>query len=308
MSHEYSSLFKNMTAEQWQKIVDECKHHSKIREYFGINLPNSVIAYYERKFNYFCPIPAACKDERGNRYGHLTVVDYIPNSSNIRGALWKCQCDCGTIVNRSGVNLRQGQKHIQMCDNCIKNLTSERFFKDLTGQQINLLLVQKRIGSNDSGNALYECKCLNCNRVFNVDSSRLRGQFAYYSCGCINSRGEQQLATLLSELKINYQAQYSFKDCKNKYPLRFDFAIFSNDQQLLALIEFQGIQHYTYNVNGSWVDTKELFEERLKRDNIKKEYCNEQKIPLIIIPYTDLSKLNELYLMDLFKQFSIKIS
>ena len=46
------------------------------------------------------------KDEIGNRYGKLTVIEYagIKNGK----ALWKCKCDCGNYTFVSGINLRYG--------------------------------------------------------------------------------------------------------------------------------------------------------------------------------------------------------
>ncbi len=48
----------------------------------------------------------AIKDEIGNRYGKLTVIEY----AGIRNgkALWKCKCDCGNDTFVCGVNLRYG--------------------------------------------------------------------------------------------------------------------------------------------------------------------------------------------------------
>jgi hypothetical protein len=50
------------------------------------------------------------KDEMGNRYGRLVVVAFA--GTRQRGhrteAQWRCQCDCGNIVNLSGHVLRNG--------------------------------------------------------------------------------------------------------------------------------------------------------------------------------------------------------
>lgn len=61
-------------------------------------------------------------------------------------------------------------------------------------------------------------------------------------------------------------------------PLRFDFAIFSNNK-LLGLIERQGIQHVK---NVKW--HTEALE---KHDQMKKEYCSQNNIPLFEIMYND---------------------
>lgn len=48
----------------------------------------------------------AFKDEIGNRYGKLTVVEY--SGTKHGKALWKCKCDCGNYTFVCGVNLRYG--------------------------------------------------------------------------------------------------------------------------------------------------------------------------------------------------------
>ena len=43
---------------------------------------------------------------------------------------------------------------------------------------------------------------------------------------------------------IKYTPEYTFDDCRNVFPLLFDFAVFDNRNDLFCLIEFQGRQHY----------------------------------------------------------------
>ena len=54
---------------------------------------------------------ALLKDETGNRYGKLLVVEYA--GSNGHNALWKCKCDCGNECVKLGIHLRTG--HINSC-------------------------------------------------------------------------------------------------------------------------------------------------------------------------------------------------
>jgi len=50
------------------------------------------------------------KDETGNRYGKLTVLGRSTDRSHGYAA-WRCQCDCGNIVDRQGTHLRYGSNH-----------------------------------------------------------------------------------------------------------------------------------------------------------------------------------------------------
>ena len=101
----------------------------------------------------------------------------------------------------------------------------------------------------------------------------------------------RQLYPILKENNIFFKTQYTFNDLKKENLLRFDFAIFENEN-LMYLIEYQGEQHYIpYHF-----DTQKRFEKRLEYDNAKKEYCKQNHIPLIIIPYTDFDKIDIQYL------------
>ena len=86
------------------------------------------------------------------------------------------------------------------------------------------------------------------------------------------------------------------QELKDKKPLRFDFAIFK-ENNLLFLLEYDGIQHF--NTSMDWYN--DSLEELVKRDELKNKYCLTNNIKLIRIRYDeDLDKrmedlLNELY-------------
>jgi len=47
------------------------------------------------------------KNEIGNTYGYLTVIERAPNNKDGR-AMWKCRCKCGNEVIVLGKHLRSG--------------------------------------------------------------------------------------------------------------------------------------------------------------------------------------------------------
>ena len=61
-----------------------------------------------------------------------------------------------------------------------------------------------------------------------------------------SSRGEIKICDILDAAGLKYQEEYSFSDLVSSSgrPLRFDFAVFDDDDNLDFLIEYQGIQHY----------------------------------------------------------------
>lgn len=103
------------------------------------------------------------------------------------------------------------------------------------------------------------------------------------------SKAETVIERWLVKNNITHNRQYTFTDCRKVKELRFDFAIFK-DNKLRTLIEYQGIQHYeaVEHFGGG---------EKLKiqkvNDKIKRDYCRDNKIPLLVIPYWDFKKVHD---------------
>jgi hypothetical protein len=113
------------------------------------------------------------------------------------------------------------------------------------------------------------------------------------SCGCLISQNEENIASLLTNNNILFKKEYYFEDLEDEKPLKFDFAIFQQEQ-LIYLIEFDGIQHFKYKKSG-W-STKEKFIKTREHDLMKNKYCFEHNIPLIRIPYNKNYQFKDLIL------------
>lgn len=117
---------------------------------------------------------------------------------------------------------------------------------------------------------------------------------AGHSCKSLyKSRTEWLVQSMLRQLNISFITEQKFKNCKNKFQLPFD--IFINDE---VLVEIDGIQHFT--TNDFWGGNVE-FSKVIIRDNIKTNYCFDNKIPLLRIPYIydpnkDKNKIEQLIL------------
>lgn len=102
---------------------------------------------------------------------------------------------------------------------------------------------------------------------------------AGYGCPqCNESSGERQVRQWLNRYGIKYEYQKSFKNCRDILPLPFDFYL----EDYNIAIEYQGGQHYkpVERFGG-----EEKFKLQQKHDNIKKEYCKNNNIRLLEIPY-----------------------
>lgn len=126
-------------------------------------------------------------------------------------------------------------------------------------------------------------KHVKCGKTFEVTPNNFKSNQS--GCPyCYKSKGEMAIAKVLDELKLEYVEQYKIKECKNKLPLPFDLAVFSNNQ-LKCLIEFDGEQHFKPKFGeDNFVITQ-------KNDKIKDDYCEENGINLIRIPYTEIKNI-----------------
>lgn len=115
---------------------------------------------------------------------------------------------------------------------------------------------------------------------------------------CKSSTGENIILSFFKKTKFVFYQFYKIKDCANIRSLIFDFMVNINDKKYL--IEYQGEQHYRPVCFGgmSLNKAKTVHKDILKRDKIKKTYCCDNNIPLLLIPYWD--KKNSEYLISEF--------
>jgi predicted Zn-ribbon and HTH transcriptional regulator len=106
-----------------------------------------------------------------------------------------------------------------------------------------------------------------------------------------HSEGERKIKEFLNQYKIKNITQYRIKDCKDKKPLPFDFAVFKTDGTLYKLIEFDGNQHT--DIIRAWGGIENLKSVQ-KHDAIKTNYCKQHNISLLRIPYKYKNRLEDI--------------
>ena len=114
---------------------------------------------------------------------------------------------------------------------------------------------------------------------------------------CNNSKGEKRISLFLKETNINYEAQKLFKECSYKRMLPFDFYLIDYN----ICIEYDGQQHYnTIDFSGKNQErAEEQFKQTQKKDNIKTQYCLDNNIKLIRIPYWDFKNIENILKQEL---------
>lgn len=111
-------------------------------------------------------------DLTNQRFGSLTAIEIAPSfiqPSGKKVSAWKCQCDCGNVINVRTDNLRNG--HTTSCGCACGRV-------DITGKQFGRLTVLHYANKGQ-----WECECECGNRVvvrtYNLNSGNTK------SCGCL---------------------------------------------------------------------------------------------------------------------------
>lgn len=209
-------------------------------------------------------------DITGQKFNYLTAIKDTGERKN-RAAIWLFQCDCGNFIECLGTEVRNG--YIKSCG-C--GIATPHFRTDLTNQKFGKLTVL-RLGGLKNDKRCWICQC-DCGSVIEVPTGSLTSGNTT-SCGCIKSKGEEKISNILSSYNISFERQKTFESCI--YPatngkLLFDFYVDNK-----YLIEFDGSQHF--DPTSEWY--------RPEYDKYKDQWCKDNNIPLIRIPYTKLDTL-----------------
>lgn len=223
---------------------------------------------------------------KNQNFGYLTALYRVkPSGEKInKSAYWKCKCKCGNIIIIRADSLTKGKTtHCGCKTNTIRHEIKKG---DIYGDLTVIAPTEKRA---NGGNIVYLCKC-SCGNLHEVKGNNLTSMLVT-SCGCKKiSKGAVQIESLLQENKIFFVKEKYIKDCilpTGGHPY-FDFYIENK-----YFVEFDGRQHF--EAVGHW-GGEEYLKIQIQKDQCKNQWCKDNNIPLIRIPYT---KLDTLCLEDL---------
>lgn len=214
-----------------------------------------------------------------------TINNLIPICRVTKGnrPMWACQC-----------KVCRQFKVVKACaikDNapgCCGNT------KNLIGQKFGKLVVLEQSKLRRQRHVFWICQC-ECGNICEVCSQELLNGNTQ-SCGCLSrnnsSHGELKIIQLLKDANISFITQ---KRITTGQSYKFvDFCVNYNNQEYF--IEYDGKQHFLENHHFG--DENETLETIQRRDREKNQYCIDNNIPLIRIPYTkyDTLCLNDLLL------------
>ena len=211
-------------------------------------------------------------------FGKLTVMEMLYGYGNSQRTHCRCICECGNESIADMQNLLSGSTSSCGCGAswCRHGDVTH---KDLCGVKFGMLtVINKTDDKYMNGCIIWECLC-DCGNIVYAPTDALTS-YKKTSCGCSNySNMEQFIADCLNKYDILYVPQARFSDCRNKYPLPFDFYL----PEYNTCIEFDGEQHFK---PIQFFGGKEEFQYRQQNDTIKTSYCVEHNINLVRLPYT----------------------
>lgn len=237
--------------------------------------PGCGCAYLESKHD---PRPNKTRDISGKRFYYCIAVKRLENGK------WLCLCDCGKYFEASLSHLTSG--HTKSCGCYRSENTKTMKMLNLENKYYNNLYVVKYLYSkkhpNEKTSSMWLCICSCGSYTIAAGSDIVSG--VTKSCGCLKaSKRELEIRRILKLNNVYFITEYKFDDLFLKQSLRFDFAIMNDNNELLALIEHYGEQHYE-KLSKSTNFGKQ---QREVTDILKQEYCKNKNIKLFIIKYND---------------------
>lgn len=140
---------------------------------------------------------------------------------------------------------------------------------------------KRKINMKNGNNIDILCKC-NCGNTFWINYGYWKESKTDKCSECLNNKSkyERMVEDYLVELRVEYETQKRFKDCKDKKALPFDFYL----PKYNILIEVDGEQHYEECHSRGDFETLRI------HDKIKDDYCKNNNIQLLRLPYWEFSK------------------
>lgn len=224
-------------------------------------------------------------DLTGKEYEYYKVIDRNEERTkqNKKNVFWNCKCHCGNMFVATTTDINR--QKTKSCGCMAHYLTGKAHFQDITGETFGELKVLERDYERSQTSkkpvTYWKCKC-SCGNIISVDRTHLVGR-GQSSCGCKKSIGELNINKILSQHNIKYSTQYTNKKLETEKGgyLKYDFAILNDNNEIIRLIEFDGPQH-NKDTYDRFFESYDLIHQR---DELKNQYCKDNNIPLVRIPY-----------------------
>ena len=209
------------------------------------------------------------------------IGDYVNSKT-------KMNCEClidGTQWLSSSANLFIGRG----CPTCGLNSLKyghQEFVDKLQKINPNIEILENYVHSTQK----VKCRCSICGYMWFAEPRKLLEGRGCPKCNM--SKGEIKISVFLDNNFINYIPQYKFDNCKNINKLSFDFYLPNHN----ICIEYDGKQHYEAI---EYFGGKYMLSIQQNKDKIKTQYCQDNNIKLIRIPYWEFDNIDNILRKEL---------
>ena len=262
----FQSIFRDTKPEDFINKYKELKNTEKMSQYY--NCSTTSIRNYANKIGFDINTIKNYKLSKEDKEFIINAYNFM--SSNELAE--KFQVSRGMITKL--------WHDFNLTGKVVKNTKTTE--KDMIGKKFGYWKVISKSNRRNSGGCIYYnclCECNNCGIIKEVLGTSLR-QGLTLSCGAHNniSKGNEKIKDILQKANIIFEIEKKFETCKDKSYLPFDFYVDNK-----YLIEYDGIQHFE---EGAFD-----YEYTHFHDLIKNQWCKDNNIPLIRIPYTHFKDL-----------------
>lgn len=209
---------------------------------------------------------------------------------------WKTEIPIECTVNNHGIFYQTPNSHLcgKGCPKCKAELSSlrqigtlEDFIKEAKEKHGDRYTYENAIYKGCDTNLLVTCS-------IHGDFEITPYQHIHREQGCSKCRfchGETKISLWLDNHNIEYVSQYTINLPTllfQRNQIRVDFYL----PNLNIVIEFHGEQHYSKN--KFFHKDEDAFQMQIERDNRLRQYCKQNKIRLIEIPYTKIKEVDKI--------------
>lgn len=224
----------------------------------------------------------------GEKFNKLTILDRAPNTKSKKTRVI-CLCDCGQYTVQNLQDVKEGR--VVSCGCFHKEVVAangKASAKDYSSPENNINPFYKYIKPTterkNANSIVWEIECRKCGKHYFDSPNELISEKRTHGnnpCNCWRKQsiGVQKIIAILKQNNIQYELEKTFPTCRSNKQALLPFDFYLPDYNIL--IEYDGEQHYKV----CFGQTEEKLTLQKENDKIKTEWCDNNSITLIRIPY-----------------------
>lgn len=218
------------------------------------------------------------------------LSDYVNNCTKI-----KLRCNkCGNIIYKRPAKMTGKEREsCYICSGKNHYKTRDILQNEVDKKYPNEYVV---IGEYEKARKPLLVRRIRCGHEYNISPDNLLRGKGCPKCSNKQSSYMNKAEEYLNSHDIYFEKEKRFSDCVNYRILPFDYYIPSMN----ICIEVDGEYHYTKEDGGSSDVNSERFKQIKERDSIKTQYCINNNIKLIRLPFFEKDRFFEILDKELY--------